>query len=203
MSGDWQRAGVAAYPLSWPEGWPRTPVYRRTPSRFSKAGRDLTVADARTRLADELDRLGARNTILSTHIVLRADGLPRSGQSEPSDPGAAIYFTVKGTPTVMACDRYTRVADNIAALAATIEAKRAAIRHGVVTVEQEFRGYAALPPPVAPDDWRAALGNPTTLAEAESAYRERMRAAHPDAGGSHARAAALNAAIAKAREVLR
>ena len=192
----------AAYPLAWPAGWPRTKC--RISGRFrEKRGnmlREVSLGEARTRLADELDALGGSAPIISTNVELRADGHPRGGRAEPSDPGTALYFTLRGVPTVLACDRYLRVADNIAALAATIEAKRAITRHGAVTVEQEFRGYAALPAPLVPDDWRAALGHPRTLAEAEVAYRARAKAAHPDAGGSAADMAALNAAIAAARK---
>ena len=61
----------------------------------------------------------------------------------------------------------------------------------------------ALPAPLVVDDWRTVLGNPATLAEAEANYRERMRTAHPDVGGSHAKAAALNEAIRLARQVLK
>jgi hypothetical protein len=205
-----------AYPLTWPAGWKRTRAEnRRNPPWFGTSRgtypgggamvrrRDITIADARERLQEELDKLGARDPILSTNMPLRLDGQPRSDRAAPDDPGAAVYFGLKGRPVALACDRWNTVAGNIAALAAHIGALRGMDRWGVGSVEQAFTGYAALPPPMVPNDWRAALGNPATLAEAETTYRERMKRAHPDAGGSAAEAARLNAAIAEARKVLR
>lgn len=212
-----------AYPLQWPPGKPRTQPGRRVRGRFKRTehvvrtigegpnahsygyreSRGLTVAVAIQRLQRELDRLvGARLPVISSNLELRLDGLPRSGQRKPDDPGVAVYFRLDGDPVVLACDHYQDVEDNIAAIAAHVEASRAIERHGVGTLREIFRGFAALPPGIAPADWRSALGNPRTLDEAEAVYRERMKSAHPDVGGSHAEAAALNAAIELARAAL-
>ena len=203
---------ATAFPLSWPAAWPRTPASVRREARFRSGGGPnrtavstrVNLVDARSRLADELEQLGARDIVLSTNYVVRLDGGIRAGQAEPADPGIAVYFRHKGKPVVFACDRWKTVAENVAAVAAHIAAMRGMERWGVGRAEQLFAGYTALPPPIAPGDWRAELGSPATLGEAEAAYRERIRSAHPDApGGSTARAAALNAAIAEARKVLR
>ncbi|MGN5479481.1 hypothetical protein ACTMU2_29065 [Cupriavidus basilensis] len=93
----------------------------------------LTVSDGVNRVLDELGRLGARpgSIIISTNVAVRLDGLPRSGQREPADPGAAVYWQDRsGAPRVMAIDQYRSVADNLAAIAATLEAMRAIERHG-------------------------------------------------------------------------
>jgi hypothetical protein len=163
----------------------------------------LTLVDAWERIARECDALAARGPVLSSNVELRLNGQPRAGQPEPADPAAALYFQLDGKPVVLACDRYTEVAQNVAAIAAHIEASRRIERYGVATMEQMFTGFLALPAPLAVNDWRAELGNPTTLAAAEAVFRDRMRTAHPDAGGSHARAAALTEAIRLAREALR
>ncbi len=196
----------SAYPLAWPVSWKRTAPNLRRESRFRSGGPSkLTVSESINRLQDELDILIGKSgdAILSTNHKTRLDGRPYAEQAGVVDVGAALYFTLKGKPIVLACDRWDRVADNIAALAAHIQAMRGMDRWGVGSVEQLFTGYMALAGPMVPDDWRAAFDNPATLAEAEAAYRTRMRAAHPDAGGSTAQAAALNAAIAEARKVLR
>lgn len=201
------------YPLSWPTGWKRTVPHQRQRARFAKhrewtnsegarvfGGRqDLTVADAVARLSSELRILGASNEVLSTNVALRLDGLPRSGQGEPSDPGAAVYFTLKGKPRCLACDRWTRVADNIAAIAAHIEAIRAVDRYGVGTMEQAFAGYAQLP--AAGVDWRSVLGlgGSVTIEEVDAAFKRLARTAHPDAGGTDADMARLNQAREAAR----
>jgi hypothetical protein len=209
-----------AYPLAWPAGKPRTASSRRERGRFGKqkitfygtgenAGSyrskgELTVADALRRLQGELDRLGASLPVVSTNLETRLDGLPRSGQRRPEDPGVALYFQLKAKPIVLACDHYDTVEANLAAIVAHIDAMRAMERHGVGSLEQMFAGFMALPPAMAPDDWREPLGNPRTLDQAETNYRERMKYAHPDVnGGNEAVAAKLNAAITQARSVLK
>jgi hypothetical protein len=129
------------FPLSWPLGWARTPRHQRRRASFRSHQRPLSVAEALDRLIREVDRLGARDELLSTNVELRLDGLPRSTQGEPTDPGAAIYFRLKGQPRCLACDKWDRVADNIAAIAQHIDALRRIDRYGVGTLQQAFAGY--------------------------------------------------------------
>lgn len=203
------------YPLTWPANWKRTPAHQRSRATFSRGSvqrdatgarlpstkRQLTVADAIQRLSGELARLGATHEVLSTNVQTRLDGLPRSGQSEPTDPGAAVYFRLKGQARCLACDRWQRVADNIAAIAQHIDALRRIDRYGVGTLEQAFAGYAALPPQ-ASHDWRIVLGFAAgaaiTRAMVDDAFRTRARSAHPDTGGSHDAMARLSEARAAA-----
>ena len=192
---------TTAYPLSWPIGRPRTPPAMRKPARFGQRQNNgrwnefkaATVATARDRLQNELDRLAATGIVLSTNLELRLDGQPRSDRRDPQDPGVALYFRLRGKDTVLACDRWDRVADNIAAIAKHIEALRGIDRWGVGTLEQAFAGYQQLPPP---EQWWQILGvgSQATRAEIEAAYRARARTAHPDTGGSNAAMARLNAA---------
>lgn len=199
------------FPLSWPSGWTRTKSHMRQRATFrssrqssyqdgqgnvvtSKSAKPLTVSDAIKRLSAELARLGATNEILSTNVETRLDGLPRSNQPEPSDPGAAVYFKLKGKPRCLACDRWNRVADNIAAIAQHIDALRRIDRYGVGTMEQAFAGYAALPP--SAEDWRTVfgLGQFATIGDVEAKYRALALQHHPDRGGDPAMMAKLNAA---------
>jgi hypothetical protein len=162
--------------------------------------RSLTVADARNRLDLELQRLGARDVLLSTNVQVRLDGLPRSGQGEPADAGAAVYFTLKGKPRCLACDRWNRVADNIAAIAAHVYAIRAVDRYGVGTLDQAFAGYAQLPPAPGQDGdpwWTVLNVSPNASRDdVEAAYRDLAKKNHPDVGGS----AELMARINRARD---
>ena len=158
------------------------------------------LADARTRLADELDRIGAESVMLSTNLELRADGHPRANSPPPGDPGAALYFTLRGRPVVLACDKWQTVPGNIAAIAAHIDALRGQERWGVGTLEAAFTGYLALPG--GTPDWRNVLGYPGTVAEAVAEHRRRMMEAHPDRGGTDADATALNVALDAARREL-
>ena len=206
------------FPLAWPAGWKRTVPRQRRRAAFSKGTairqeaigtdvprtirktRPLTVWDAIQRLSGELDRLRATQELVSSNVALRLDGLPRSGQSEPDDPGAAVYFQLNSKPRCLACDRWDRVADNIAAIAQHIDALRRIDRYGVGTMEQAFAGYAALPP--GAEDWWLVLGikPDATLQEVEQAFRRLAKDAHPDVGGSHDQMAKLTEARAIAKE---
>jgi hypothetical protein len=200
------------YPLQWPDGWPRTPQHLRRFHHFSTGSRGrlaFTVADAVQRLRNEVRKLAgpvaSTELVVSTNIPVKRDGMPYSGYKAPEDRGVAVYFVAAGKPRVLACDRYTDIAGNIAAVAAHIEAMRAMERHGVGTLEQAFAGYTALPPRVEDAiDWRSALrlGADATLAQAEAQYRTMAREHHADAGGTHEAMVKLNAAIAAARKEL-
>lgn len=196
---------ATAYPLSWPAGWKRTPAHARRRALFNAQSkvygrypngdtyahtrkRDLTVSDALNRVLDELRALGVERSavILSTNLLLRNDGEPRSGQREPDDPGAAIYWTrtkAEGQ-RCMAIDQYDRVADNLAAIAATLGAMRAIERHGGAEIlDRAFTGFAALPAPEnAPTGWWSVLGveRTATMDEIRTAYRTLAKKYHPD-----------------------
>lgn len=203
------------YPLSWPTGWPRTPAAQRGQARFAKrswqtgALNRISLADARARLVGELERLGARDWLLSSNIELTTYGTPRSGAREPKDPGVAVYFMLGQRDRVLACDRWTFTADNIAAIAAHIDCIRGIDRYGVGTLDQAFAGYDALPPPSAAQRlWRDVLGLAGGVridAEiVERSYRHLAKVRHPDRGGSHEAMAELNAARDQAlRELAR
>lgn len=190
------------YPLEWPTGWPRTRPGLRKRGRFGSKPRDgqyreINIEIAIARLQDELDRIGAKYVVLSTNLETNLRGMPRGNMGEPTDPGVALYFQLKGRQTTLPCDSYTRVADNIAAIAAHIEATRAIERHGVGTLDQMFTGFQAIRGP-GPKPWRESLGFPTeSRPSAEiirQKHRELLRQNHPDVGGSDAFMAEINAA---------
>jgi len=114
---------VPAYPLKWPEGWPRSKSrkagnFGKQEQRTNASGGswrskiDITMADAMKRVKFELERLGvnvADDSIVSTNLKLNLSGLPRGDQGEPSDPGVAVYFQKRAGPMrVIAIDAYTR-----------------------------------------------------------------------------------------------
>jgi hypothetical protein len=172
---------VSRYPLEWPLGWLRTAPTRRRHGTFRHQGQWISVQAATQRLERELERLGVRSMTLSTNVSLRLDGRPRSDE-KPNDPGAAIYFNFKGKATVLACDTYHTVSDNIAALAAHVDALRAIQRYGVGTIEQALAGYKALPADTAAD-WRHVFGvgsSPTTVEQVDQAYKTLAKQYHPD-----------------------
>jgi hypothetical protein len=191
------------FPLAWPTGWPRTPRAQRQRARFASRGQTLSVADGLKRLSAEVDRLGARYALVSSNVEVRLDGWPRSGQPEPADVGVALYFQLHGQARVLACDRWTRVADNLAAIAQHIDALRRIDRYGVGTMAQAFAGYTALPAQASP--WWTVLefaDRPTSLAAVEQRHTELARRHHPDRGGSLDTMAKINAARDAARRDL-
>lgn len=208
---------ITASPLAWPTGWKRTPESQQVSGRFSMQrspapGRsyahrgEVSIAEATGRLLMELGMMGVHreDVILSTNLTLRLDGMPRSGQPEPRDPGACVYWPhpMTGKPLCMAIDRYSKVAQNIAALAATIEAMRTMERHGgAVVLEKAFTGFTALPAPIvagAKRHWSDVLGvsldRLPKVGEVAQAYRQLAAKHHPDRGGNPEQMAELNAA---------
>lgn len=212
------------FPLSWPMNWKRTPPQERRRANFRRStssermerGADgqqrrvvsnrteaLTVSAALDRLESELRRLGTTDEILSSNVPVGIRGMPLSSKAEPADPGAAVYVRLNGKPLVFACDKWDRVADNIAAIAQHIDALRRIERYGVGRLDQAFAGYKALP--VSTDDWRVVLGvgEFATLAQVDAAFMEKAKEAHPDVGGTHDQMARLTAARDLARQVLK
>lgn len=102
---------VEAYPLHWPENWPRTPINQIGYSRF-----DTPMSLARDGLFKEIQMLGGRHIVLSTNVRLRNDGLPYANDKEPGDAGVALYFQYQGEPMCFACDKYYYVRENIQAI---------------------------------------------------------------------------------------
>lgn len=205
-----------AFPLAWPEGWNRTPAWRRkNASRFVS-----TFAHARGELLNELRLLGAKSVVISSNIAVRGDGLPyaETARRNIEDPGVAVYFARGERRLVMARDAFTTVHDNLRSIGLAIAALRAMERHGGGDMmERAFTGFGALPPPKAPPrerdpakEWRDILGPipphlsaATTLELVEQRFREKARAHHPDRGGSTSIMATLNVAIEEARRELR
>lgn len=171
---------ITAFPLTWPDGWKRETIRRR--ARFD----DHSMTRAVRECLAELLRLGVPDwsVVISSNVELRLDGTPRANQRAPADPGVAVWFVLgkQRERRVLACDRWDRPEHNLWAIAQHIAAIRAQERWGVGSLEQAFRGYAALPSPDS--GWRSVLGECRTVDEVTTAFRSRARAAHPDTGGS-------------------
>lgn len=178
------REAVTNNPLYWPEGWKRTERTQR--SRFG----NCTVASECREVLNELGRMNVPdyNVIISTNLRTRLDGLPYSNQPRIDDPGVAVWFSLNGEERVLACDRWDTIAGNLRAIAKHIGALRGQDRWGVGSLEQAFRGYAALPAGDEPRDWRAFLGfgpeeivYPTLINER---FKKLAMDRHPDHGGT-------------------
>jgi hypothetical protein len=210
-----------AYPLQWPDGWPRTRSDLREDSRlrfkshrrYSGDGsepapaRAVSFDVARKKLCEELDRLGASGVVISTNLPLRSDGLPRADATRYriEDPGVAVYFTLKKRQMVMACDRYDAPSANLRSVGLAIEAMRQLERHGGgAMLERAFTGFAAIAPPSWKKPWREVFGvKPDWQGDIESLYREKAKHRHPDRGGSDALMAELNVAYEEGKRELK
>ncbi|WP_136064103.1 J domain-containing protein [Modicisalibacter radicis] len=152
---------ITASPLCWPPGKPRTSPGDRKPGRFGK-----------------------RN---SSGWGLKELTVAEGGQREPSDPGVAVYFELDGQHQCVPCDVYTRIADNLAAVADCIESLRTLERHDAGLMRAAFTGFAQLASPEAMGrpHCRSVLDTESSdLDEVRQAYRRAQRSTHPDRGGS-------------------
>jgi len=194
---------INAYPLQWPTGWKRTEPYSRREAKFTRFDKRLNMAQGVARVLAELDRMGYTrdDIVISTNVELRLDGLPRSDRRDPADPGSAVYWrTRRGEHKVMAIDLYDKVADNLAAVAATLEAMRAIERHGGAAIlERAFTGFAALPAPTGRDWWTVlGVSQHATRDEIDTAWKLQRSRHHPDKNPGDAGAAARFAEVNEA-----
>lgn len=194
-----------AYPLAWPDGWPRTAIASLKDGRSTFAKRDssvrfgstspITFGQAKESLLNAVHALGGKMPVISTNFQVGRDGFPIAGKGRrPEDEGIAVYFTRAGKPYVMARDAYHRAEDNMRSLALALESLHTLERHGGgVMTERAFQGFVALPSPKKPHE---ILGVPATAGpdEIKRAHRAKIVGAHPDQSGTHAAAAEINAA---------
>lgn len=193
-----------AFPLHWPPGWPRTEPAHRDWSIAGGRRNTQSLEKAMFRLLDELRRLGAKNTVISTNQPVRRDGLPYATRARLEDPGVAAYFTLKDRQLAIAQDRYELIEDNVRSIAIAIEHMRGLERHGGgAMMDRAFSGFEALPAPGG-SNWRDILGHDIdTLDQAEAKFRALAKLRHPDMpGGSAAAMADLTEAITAARKAL-
>lgn len=167
---------VDAYPLAWPEGFPRAKT--RTTSKFQ------------TSLEGALKNVNKSIAAFGQDSGKRAEGIVISsncslGNARPTDPGVAVWFVWDGIQVCIPVDRYQKVEDNLQAIHHILEARRTELRHGgLAIVRATFTGFAALPNP-ANRPWRDVLGSDiTSRTQLEAVYKRLRSESHPDKGGS-------------------
>lgn len=191
-------AEIPAYPLQWPDGLPRTE--RKASSQFK-----TSLSGALANVRKSLEMFGkdsgrsAKLIAISSNCAL--------GESNPKDPGVAVWFEWDGEQRCIAVDRYPKPEDNLQAIHHVLEARRTEMRHGGLhVVRQTFKGFTALPAPPGRKGWRDVLKIPAnitpTVGEVDQAYRTLAAGAHPDKGGSNEQMAELNRARAEARKAI-
>lgn len=194
---------MEAFPLNWPLGYKRT--VNRIRSRFSQTPDKVQKA-----LRSECEKLRLTNVIVSTNIPVRNDGGMYAVymSRKVDDPGVAVYFKYNGKDTVICCDTFNTVWENIYAIAKVMEGIRAATRYGVSNfLDHVFSGFKAIPEvvDVTPEHWSSVLGvlKTATKEEIKRAYRHAAVYSHPDASnGSPERWERLRTAYAQAMRQL-
>ncbi len=185
---------IEAYPLAWPDGWPRRKNHQRNSSKY-----EVTFMRARDELVRELGAGRTRHVVISSNIPLRRDGLPLANMREPEDPGVAVYWDDKqGKARVIACDVWRTVRENIRAVGLAYASLRQIERTGASELlERAFSGFARLP---APADCWAILGlpNATDHETVKARFRQLAAQNHPDKGGNAETMARINAAYHEA-----
>lgn len=168
------------YPLSWPDGLPRTE--RKASSQFRTA-----ISTAINNVQKSLAAF-ATDTGKSVSNVSVTSNVAGIAFEPPKDTGVAVWFEWEGQQRCIAVDRYPKVEDNLQAIHHILEARRTEMRHGGLhIVRQTFKGFVALPSPEGKKPWREVLGlsgHHVTVEQVKAAYREKAQTAHPDKGGS-------------------
>lgn len=183
---------TTAYPLTWPHGIDRTTKEKRRPSQFK-----TELNGAIKNVTNSLRRFGEATGKPVSDVVLSSNY--SLGVTNPPDPGVAAWFVWDGRERCIAIDRYDKLAHNLQAIHAILEARITEARHGGLRiVQQTFTGFVALPPPEqfgGKTCWQVLDIPPgSNRARVEEAYKARARTLHPDRGGSAEGMAELNAA---------
>lgn len=110
-----------------------------------------------------------------------------------------VRFELRGKPVVITMDKQRRAVDNLRVIYIAIEDMRMQERRGIAEIIEN--AYLQLSAPFVEQDPYDVLGLPrgTALPVCEAQYKELMKQAHPDRGGSNERTKILNEAIAKLR----
>lgn len=191
---------VQAYPLTWPDGLPRTE--RKANSQFR-----TSLSAGLKNVEKSLQDFGRDSGKPVSNIVLSSNVLGLSLE-KPTDSGVAAWFDWDGAQRCIAVDRYPKPEDNLQAIHHVLEARRTEMRHGGLhIVRQTFKGFTALPAPPGQKSWREVLGFPPgadriSAKDIDDRYRSLVAKAHPDAGGSHEAMTELNRARAEGRKAV-
>lgn len=179
---------ASAYPLSWPDGFPRS-------SRREKGQFRMTLKSALDNVRGSLRLFGQDSGKPVTAVILSSN--VALGEEKPADPGVAVWFLWDGEQRCIPVDRYDTPAANLQAIHHVLEARRVELRHGTLAlVRASFRGFTlALPAPGA-RQWHDVLGVSPDASDIEiqSAYRRLAQERHPDRGGTADAMAELNQA---------
>lgn len=168
---------IDAYPLKWPNGWPRSAP------RSSQFKTSLPAALKNVRNSLMLFGKDSGNPVqeivISSNVSL--------GAENPKDAGVAVWFSWEDKQLCIAVDRYKKVQENMQAIHLVIESRRTELRHGGLhLLRQAFAGFKALPERAGGKNCWDVLGIAQTkdAAAIKEKYKELIKGAHPDNGGT-------------------
>jgi hypothetical protein len=128
------------------ETWPqeKTKSWNRKANRFKvKYSRTLDE------LERELNHLRAKDVIIQVALSrddIRNDGWPRA-DARFREPGVIVSFRGQdGTEIAFPCDTYDNWQANLRAISLTLSALRDINRYGVTKHNEQYKGWAKLPP---------------------------------------------------------
>ncbi|SEH14627.1 DnaJ domain-containing protein [Natronorubrum sediminis] len=182
--------------LEWPAGFERTPTDDQTRNRNF----DVSLSQAFDDLEAELSRLEVDSFRYSFDANQRKSDQRPYSRANPDSPAFVLRWSMSGEQYAVACDRFSRLRDNVRTVGLYVREKRKMEQRPVVTGESEFAN-ARLPP--ADDEPIAAREPPHEILDVDSnasasevrrAFREQVKDAHPDNGGSSAEFQRLTAA---------
>lgn len=175
--------------IDWPYSFPRTDPSDR--ERYS-GGFRVTWSIA---FQNVLDELRTWDGVTDVQLESGAEHQKRNpnkpyANASFEDPGVVVYFTKDGEQMAAACDRWDNPRDNAQELYHYLHETRMQELRGTVTAESD---YQKLQVPSGDED--AVVGEPPAYAvlgvdrdatdgEIRDAYRERLKDAHPDHGGT-------------------
>jgi hypothetical protein len=189
---------ATAYPLTWPELFPRAKRRERGTFKTSLAGAIKNVQDSLRLFAQDSGKK-MEGLVISSNVSL--------GVNRPADPGVAVWFVWDDMQVCIPVDRYETVEANLQAIHHILEARRVELRHGTLAlVRASMKGFLALPAPAGAKNWREVLevGPDADFEACQLAYKRLASKRHPDRqGGSDEAMAELNRAWEQAQEALK
>jgi hypothetical protein len=172
---------IPPYPLTWPDGLPRTEKKVSSQFRTSLSAAIANVKKSLAAFASDTNKAVTEIAVTSNVAGITFE--------PPTDTGVAVWFDWEGQQRCIAVDRYPKVEDNLQAIHHILEARRTEMRHGGLhIVRQTFKGFVALPAPEGARPWRDVLGlvgamGSITPADVKAAYRTKAQEADPDKPG--------------------
>lgn len=107
-----------AFPLTWPDGYPRAADRTPGPSRVSMASAVLQLKDALHLFGLDSGN-HVRDVLISSNVTL--------DQARPKDPGVAVYFGWRGLRRCIACDLHGKPEENLREIYEKVEGWRKTI----------------------------------------------------------------------------